>query len=532
MNTNNPYNKIADNKIKACGYCRFSSTNQREESIEAQQRLIREYSEKNGYEIIEWYIDRAFSGKTADRPDFQRMLKDISNNDCPYKAIIVHKLDRLTRNAADALQYKELLNDYGISLISTVERIGNDPSGKLLFGIMSNINSFYLDNLSTEIYKGMKENAYQKRFNGGTPPLGYNIVNGKYSINEAEAIIVRKIFSMSAEGYGYNTIIKELNNCGYKTKAGNNFGKNSIYDLLRNERYMGIYTFNKRAKRSSQNKRNGHKWKDESEIIRFEDGCPAIVSKQLWERANASRKMTGKITTNAKYNYLLSGLLYCGECGAKLHGNHRKYGTYAYNTYRCNKQANQLTCSCKEIRSDVLEEFVISNLTTHFFNPDVIDIITDEVNKKIQTIVNADTEDIQHAKNALQGLKLARNNLVEAIAQLGFNKTLSDKLNAIEKQISEYEEIISDRNRKTPQIAISKEEVTQKIEDLKQFMLNPQNVEKTKLLLQTYIDKIIIDNHSVKVIFKIAFSFYYDGIEQETCYTYTVSEHRKVLKTA
>lgn len=103
------------NKKASCGYCRFSSDMQREESIEAQQRAISEYAERNGYDIQEWYIDRAYSGKTANRPEFQRLLKDVRSKDCPYTAVLVHKLDRFSRNAAESLKYKGILRDYGLS---------------------------------------------------------------------------------------------------------------------------------------------------------------------------------------------------------------------------------------------------------------------------------------------------------------------------------------------------------------------------------------------------------------------------------
>lgn len=113
----------SNTQIPACGYCRFSSDLQREESIEAQQRIITEYAEKNGYSIVEWYIDRACSGKTVNRPDFQRLLNDISSSDCRFKTVIVHKMDRFSRNAAQALEYREIFHDYGVELVSTVERI-------------------------------------------------------------------------------------------------------------------------------------------------------------------------------------------------------------------------------------------------------------------------------------------------------------------------------------------------------------------------------------------------------------------------
>ena len=525
--------QIQDNqsdKIPACGYCRFSSDHQREESIEAQQRIINEYADKNGYNIVEWYTDRAISGKTVKRPDFQRMLKTIGTSDCPFKVVIVHKMDRFSRNAADALKYKDILRDYGVELVSTAERIKDDANGRLLYGIMSNINQYYIDNLSNEVLKGMKENGYKCLWNGGKPPLGYDVdpVEKKLVINEEEAVIVRKIFEMSADGYGYNTIIQTLNSYGYKTKAGNDFGKNSLYDLIKNERYYGVYIFNKRAKRSSTNTRNMRKYKDENEIIRIEGGNPAIVSKALWTRANASRKLSATFTTNAKHKYILSGLLKCGECGAKMHGNHRHGRTKCYSTYRCNKQANQLTCTCKEIHADVLENFVIDGLMEHFFNDEIIDIITDQINEKIKEITQTDNEKIIAAKNSIQGLKIARNNIVEAITQTGYNQALSDKLDSIEKQISAFQMLI-DEDEKID-IVITRQDVEKKIKALKNDLLKTENIEKTKLFLHNYIDSIVVDNNTVKVTYKVAFFVPIDNEEVEICYNHIVAEPRKSIQ--
>ena len=137
---------MEEKRVPAVGYCRFSSDHQREESIDAQQRIISDFAEKNHFEILEWYCDKAYSGRSDQRPEFQRLLSDISDNDCKFKAVIVHKMDRFSRNAADTIKYKDLLQDYGINLVSTTEKISNDPSGNLLFGIMSTINAFYSEN--------------------------------------------------------------------------------------------------------------------------------------------------------------------------------------------------------------------------------------------------------------------------------------------------------------------------------------------------------------------------------------------------
>ncbi len=522
-------NEIQQEKIPAVGYCRFSSDQQKETSIEAQKRFINDFAIINGYKIVDWYIDRAYSGKTVNRPDFQRMLNDVSAGNAEFEVVLVHKMDRFSRNASDALKYKDLLQDYGIKLVSTVEKIKNDPNGKLLFGIMSNINQYYIDNLSTEVMKGLREIALQKKWTGGIPPLGYDVINQELVINDTEAVVVRKIFEMSAEGNGYNTIIKTLNEKGYLTKAGRPFGKNSLYSILNNEKYKGTYIFNKCSRRNSENKRNSHKYKDESEIIRIENGVPAIVSEELWNKANVSRKMSSKISTNAKNDYLLTGLMYCGECGAKFHGNHRLYKDRGYNTYRCNKRTNQQKCNCKEIRADYLESFVIDNLLKYFTEPEIVTIITEETNKKIKALLNEDREDIKHAKNSLNGLEVARNNLVDAIAQQGYSQTLSDKLNSIEKQMADYKAMIDEAEKKKENISVSEDDIKKRVNALKQCMLNTDNINKTKLLLRSYIEKIIIDNNNVKIIYKVASTFKYDNTDYEVSYNHTVSEPRKEL---
>ncbi|MBR3837468.1 MAG: recombinase family protein [Clostridia bacterium] len=518
--------------IPACGYCRFSSDLQREESIEAQMRAIVEYASKNGYKIVEWFCDRAVSGKTVNRPEFQRMLDKIGTRDCPFEAVLIHKMDRFSRNAADALRYKDILRDYSIELVSTVEKIRDDANGRLLYGIMSNINQYYIDNLATEVLKGMKENAFKCQWCGGKPPLGYDVdlVTKKLVINENEAIVVRKIFELSAEGYGYNKIIQELNNRGYKTKAGNPFGKNSLYDLIQNERYYGVYIFNQRAKRTSSGTRNMRKHKDESEIIRIEGGNPAIVSKELWDRANASRRISAKLSTNARYEYILTGLIHCGECGRKMCGNRRYGSTKSYLTYRCNKSSNNLDCKCKEVHADILESFVIDNLMKHFFDPKIIDIITEQVNRKIKDITSKENEFVVDARNALKGLNLAKNNLVEAIAHTGYNPTIGDKIESIEKQISEYQSIIDESEKGKEEISISREEVETKIKQLREDILQRKHVDLTKIMLHQYLDDIVIDNHSIQVTYKVTFSVVIDGKEVEIPYQHIVKEARKKLQ--
>lgn len=202
--------------MKAVAYCRYSSDNQREESIEAQVRAIEEYAEKNNIEIIRIYADEAKSATTDDRPQFLQMIKDSEMN--IFQAVIVHKLDRFARNRYDNAFYKRLLKKNGIRLISVLEPLDDSPESIILESVLEGMAEYYSRNLAREVMKGLKENAFQAKFNGGIAPLGYDIKDGYYVINEKEAEAVKLIFKMYNDGYSYGCIIDELNLRGYKTK--------------------------------------------------------------------------------------------------------------------------------------------------------------------------------------------------------------------------------------------------------------------------------------------------------------------------
>ncbi|AST57700.1 recombinase [Thermoanaerobacterium thermosaccharolyticum] len=207
--------------MKAAAYCRFSSDNQREESIDAQLRAIREYAKKNNIEIVKIYADEAKSATTDDRPQFLQMIKDSEIG--IFQAVVVHKLDRFARNRYDSAFYKRHLKKNGIRLISVLEQLDDSPESIILESVLEGMAEYYSKNLAREVMKGLKENAFQARFNGGIAPLGYDINDGYYIINEKEAEAVRLIFQMYKDDYGYRHIIDELNPRGYKTKKENNF---------------------------------------------------------------------------------------------------------------------------------------------------------------------------------------------------------------------------------------------------------------------------------------------------------------------
>ena len=194
--------------MKAFAYARFSSDQQREESIDAQLRAIREYADKNGIEIIREYTDEAKSATSDKRPAFQRMFEDLPlfRPDC----VIVHKLDRFSRDRYDSAFYRRIIKKNGGRLVSVLEPLDDSPESIILESVLEGMAEYYSRNLARETLKGLKETALKCGHTGGTTPLGYDVVNKKYEINPAEAETVRLIFSMYANGKSYDQMLGEL----------------------------------------------------------------------------------------------------------------------------------------------------------------------------------------------------------------------------------------------------------------------------------------------------------------------------------
>ena len=200
-------------------YARYSSDNQREESIEAQLRICRDYITDKKFVCVGEYIDRAFTGRNVLRPDFQRLIEDSSKG--LFDTVLILKLDRFSRNTEETIKYINILSDNGVELKSVIEKFDNSPEGEFMRNMMSNMSQFYVRNLARSVHSGLIQNSLKAIHNGGIPPLGLKVnpENRKYEIDEEEAVIVRKIFQMYIEGQGATLIKNELNNLGFKSKS-------------------------------------------------------------------------------------------------------------------------------------------------------------------------------------------------------------------------------------------------------------------------------------------------------------------------
>lgn len=328
---------------KAVLYARFSSDNQREESIEAQLRAMHDYCKRNGIVIIHEYCDRAKSATTDDRPEFLKMVAAAKTGDFDFA--IVHKLDRFSRNRYDSAFYKRELKKNGVQLLSVLEQMDDSPESIILESVLEGMSEYYSKNLAREVMKGMRESAMACRYVGGWIPYGFQVDKDthKYVIDEYEAEAVRIMFRDVANGCGYNVVLNKLNTMGYRTRLGNTFSKETMYEMLRNEKYNGVYVFSRASSKNESGRRNNHMDKPVEDQIRIPGGMPKIVDDDTFAKVQsilASRKRHGR--RNGKRKYLLSGFVYCGICGHKYCGDSMQSGKerITVGTYFCNNRKN------------------------------------------------------------------------------------------------------------------------------------------------------------------------------------------------
>ncbi|MCI9258724.1 MAG: recombinase family protein [Romboutsia sp.] len=498
--------------LKAVVYARFSSDNQRDESIDAQLRAINEYADKNNIKIVNQFIDRAKSATSDKRPEFQNMIKFCEADTTGISMVIVHKLDRFSRDKYDSAMYKQKLKVKGIRVVSVLENLDNSPESLILESVIEGMAQYYSANLAREVAKGQRENGLRAMHNGGDAPLGYDVTNNKrYAINKEEAQAVKIIFDMYINGYSYSNIIDKLNDLGYKTKRGNKFGKNSLYGILSNEKYTGVYVFNKTQRKGVNGKRNGHKQKSEDEIIKVEGGMPQIISKEVFLEAQEMMQKRKKTPGSHKATtlYILTGLIKC-ECGYAMQGNKRKdkYGN-DYISYRCGCRKQKRDCNNKEIKRDYLEEFVLTELEKHVLNDEAIPALSKALNEKLRSKSNNNQEMLDNLKNKLEKINKEIENILNAIMNGIVNSMLKDKLDELEQVKLNLElkinELSIERNSEES-VNITEDQIRSMFGQFKDFVLT-RNLPECKKFISDYVKEVIVYRDRIEVIFNVVFSF-------------------------
>ena len=326
--------------MKAVIYARYSSDNQREESIEGQVRECIAFAERKGYTVIHTYIDRALSGTRADnRPEFQQMISDSTLREFQY--VIVWKIDRFSRDKFDSVKYKYALKSSGVSVIFATEPIDGSPEGQMMESVFEGISVYYIKDLAQKTSRGMTENAIKGKFNGGTLTFGYTIdENHHFQLDPVNAPIVLDVFTRYSEGETIRSILDDINS--KMSNNGRKFTYHFLNWMLNNRRYLGEYKF--------------------QDTINNE-AIPPIVSQELFDkcqhRLNVNKHKAGSFKNN-KEKYLLTGKIFCGNCGATISGisgTGKCKSIYRY--YKC-MNVKKHKCRKKPVQKELIENIVLN----------------------------------------------------------------------------------------------------------------------------------------------------------------------------
>ena len=403
-------------------------------SLEAQRTRMRAFAEFNEYEIAGEYEDAGKSGKSIEgRDEFNHMMEDIKTGKDDVSFVLVFKLSRFGRNAADVLSTLQTMQDFGVNLICVEDGIDSSKdAGKLMISVLSAVAEIERENIRVQTMEGRIQKARDGKWNGGFPPYGYSLKDGVLEINEEEALAIRTIFEQwVSTDIGANGLAKYLENHGIRKIPRHN-GKNPLFDaalirnIIKNPVYCGKIAYGRRKTEKVHGTRNEYKLVEQDDYLVVDGLHEGIVSEEMWNQAQV--KMIAQAKKYEHVNkakdtrtHLLSGLVKCPICGAGMYGNksikHRKDGTkykdFFY--YGCKHRTMTRGHKCdykKQINEDVLDEAVVEVITKLVANPRFASMMQEKINMKVDTTV-IDQEITALEKQLKQSYAVKRKTLEE-----------------------------------------------------------------------------------------------------------------------
>ena len=456
-------------KKRAVIYARFSSHNQTEQSIEGQLRVCEQYAKNNDILILKTYIDRAMTGTNDNRPDFQQMIKDSTNKE--WQNIIVYKLDRFSRNKYETAKYKKILKDNGVKLLSAMENIPDTPEGIILESLLEGMAEYYSAELSQKVKRGMNETRLKGNFTGGNLIFGYKVENHKILINEEQAKVVRYIYEQYALGVYVKDTIKDLTD-KHILNHGKPFARITIYNILKNEKYSGIYRFNNQV---------------------FENMYPQIVPVEIYEKVRQKTNQNKYGKRSVDVVYLLRNKLKCGYCGEPIsaecettsQGKKRRY-------YKClGKKRHTTNCDKQTVRKEFLEDLIIKILIEQLNSPKTLEKIVNNILKVQENEDCGNTLLTSLNKEKIETQKIL-DNILKAVEQGVVNNTTNKRMTELEKKLEDIERQIIVEKSKT-NFKLTKEDILNYFNDA--LKLEPQ------LLINYLVKQIILYDDKMQIYF-------------------------------
>ena len=464
--------------MNAVVYARFSSHRQGEQSIEGQVAEAERFAAEHGLTIIHVYADRAQTGRNDNREQFQLMLADATQK--KFDALIVWKPDRIGRNKEEIALNKYHLKKNGIKIYYVAETIPDTPEGIILESVIEGMAAYYSEQLSQNVRRGMKASAQKAQCTGGNIPLGYAVdKDKKFVIDEKTAPTVRMVYDMYAQGNTVSDIIKVLNERGLRTSRGSHFTHNSLSKILKNEKYIGIYTYNNE--------------------IRIEDAIPPIVDKETFYKVQEMLKYNQRAAAhkNATVDYLLTEKLFCGKCGAMMVGvcGTSRRGT-RHHYYYCHNQRKKL-CIKKPVRKVWIEELVLDYVFRLLQDEELLEFIAENT-YQYYIAQNTETSYTESLQKSLVEIEKSISNLVRAIEQGIFNEATKKRMDELDEQKDEIKAALA--------AAKLKENLGLKKEHIVFFLHQFANMDYTDLncqkrLIKNFINSVFVYDDKVVLTF-------------------------------
>ena len=469
--------------MKAVIYARFSSSSQREESIEGQIDVCKRYAKNNDIKVIGSYIDR---NKTASkdiekRTQFQNMINDSEKEQ--FEIILVYSFDRFARTKYDSVINKNDLKKRGIKVVSATEKITDDPNGVLMETLLEGMNEYYSLELSRKIRRGLNINAKKCLVNGAIP-YGYKSVNKKFVIDNEKAVVVKKIFEMYLNDSTMTSICKYLNGLNYKTTHGNKFRISTINKILQNKRYCGYYIY------------KNHE---------TEGGMPSIVSKEQFNEVAKKMAKNKKKPSASKAKgeqYLLTGKLFCGYCESGMRGT-GGYGKLKkfYQYYSCiNRVKKPRICDKKNVRKNYIEDLVVKLCYEQLTDENI-----DKIAKEVMKICEKDKENSNYKllEKRLKELKTEKQNLIDSLKVGSSNENFRDMIFEEFENIEKQEFILEEEMLKEENLmnTLTTEHILFFLNDLRNGDI--KDYRYRQLLVDVFINKIYLYDDKIIIVFNI-----------------------------
>ena len=496
-------------------------------SLEAQKERLIKFAEFQDMEVVREYCDAGKSGKSiTGRPEFQRMLQDVSEERDGVAFILVFKLSRFGRNAADVLNSLQFIQDYGVNLVCVEDGIDSSKdSGKLTITVLSAVAEIERENILVQTMEGRKQKAREGKWNGGQAPFGYDLDsrNSTLVVNEEEAEIVRIIYDKFVHtDMGADVICNYLNQRGYTKKKVrghelNYFARGLIMKILDNPVYTGKIAYGKNVTEKVKGTRDEYRRVKTDDYLLADGLHEAIVDEETWEAAREKRKRTGVRfvkTHSLEHEHILTGLIRCPLCGGGMSGTvqrrqNKKTGEYKDTFYyRCHhrKKVDGKICDYKPMLNQKMfnaevEEFIRYMVAGDEFRKFVQEKLEEKVDV---SALETEREQLQKQLKQVQGSKLK---LIQMLDRLDTGdkhytrkyQDMQDRLDNLYDKVAEFEEAMKDIDAKIG--ASYGKEITGK--KLYEFLLDfdilydkMTDMEK-KEFMNTFIEKIELKNETV-----------------------------------